>query len=71
MVSGSLDLDFSLPLFVSPLVPTLVLTGAGAPPDRIATARKAGAEVVIAGRARASTRPAPCGSWPTGDTGGC
>lgn len=49
VVSGSLDLDFSLPLFVSPLVPTLVLTGAGAPPDRIATARKAGAEVVIAG----------------------
>lgn len=49
VVSGSLDLDFSLPLFVSPLVPTLVLTGAGAPPDRIATARKAGADVVIAG----------------------
>ncbi|MFD7719557.1 pyrimidine reductase family protein [Streptomyces sp. NPDC059814] len=49
VVSGSLDLDFSLPLFVSPLVPTLVLTGAGAPPDRIAAARAAGAEVVIAG----------------------
>ncbi len=49
VVSGSLDLDFSLPLFVSPLVPTLVLTGAGAPPDRIAAARSAGAEVVLAG----------------------
>ncbi|THA28095.1 pyrimidine reductase family protein [Streptomyces sp. A1277] len=49
VVSGSLDLDFSLPLFVSPLVPTLVLTGAGAPPDRIAAAGKAGADVVIAG----------------------
>lgn len=49
VVSGSLDLDFSLPLFVSPLVPTLVLTGAGAPPDRISAARAAGAEVVIAG----------------------
>ncbi|MET7642129.1 pyrimidine reductase family protein [Streptomyces sp. NPDC005426] len=49
VVSGSLDLDFSLPLFTAPLVPTLVLTGAGAPPDRIAAARKAGAEVVIAG----------------------
>ncbi|THA64906.1 pyrimidine reductase family protein [Streptomyces sp. A0958] len=49
VVSGSLDLDFSLPLFVSPLVPTLVLTGAGAPPDRISAARKAGADVVIAG----------------------
>ncbi|MFJ5845359.1 pyrimidine reductase family protein [Streptomyces sp. NPDC092903] len=49
VVSGSLDLDFSLPLFVSPLVPTLVLTGADAPPDRIAAAREAGAEVVVAG----------------------
>jgi riboflavin biosynthesis pyrimidine reductase len=49
VVSGSLDLDFSLPLFVSPLVPTLVVTGAGAPPDRVAAARSAGAEVVIAG----------------------
>ncbi|MFE7241453.1 pyrimidine reductase family protein [Streptomyces sp. NPDC057580] len=49
VVSGSLDLDFSLPLFVSPLVPTLVVTGAGAPSDRIEAARSAGAEVVIAG----------------------
>ncbi|MFF1837243.1 pyrimidine reductase family protein [Streptomyces sp. NPDC058231] len=49
VVSGSLDLDFSLPLFVSPLVPTLVVTGAGAPPGRIEAARTAGAEVVIAG----------------------
>ncbi|MFF8435466.1 pyrimidine reductase family protein [Streptomyces bacillaris] len=49
VVSGSLDLDFSLPLFTEPLVPTLVVTGSGAPADRIAAARKAGAEVVIAG----------------------
>ncbi|MFD4218164.1 pyrimidine reductase family protein [Streptomyces griseus] len=49
VVTGSMDLDFSLPLFTEPLVPTLVLTGAGAPADRIAAARKAGAEVVIAG----------------------
>jgi 5-amino-6-(5-phosphoribosylamino)uracil reductase len=49
VVTASLDLDFSLPLFTSPLVPTLVLTGAGAAPDRIATAEKAGAQVVIAG----------------------
>ncbi len=49
VVSGSLELDFSLPLFTEPLVPTLVLTGAAAPADRIAAARKAGAEVVIAG----------------------
>lgn len=71
VVSGSLDLDFSLPLFVSPLVPTLLLTGAGAPPDRIAAARRAGAEVVIAGRGPGWTPPGPYGSWPTAVTGGC
>ncbi|MEV7339297.1 pyrimidine reductase family protein [Streptomyces sp. NPDC093544] len=49
IVTASLDLDFSLPLFTSPLVPTLVLTGAGAAPDRVAAAEKAGAQVVIAG----------------------
>ncbi|MDX3529894.1 pyrimidine reductase family protein [Streptomyces sp. ID05-39B] len=49
IVSASLDLDFSLPLFTSPLVPTLILTGAAAAPDRVAAAEKAGAHVVIAG----------------------
>jgi 5-amino-6-(5-phosphoribosylamino)uracil reductase len=49
VVSASLDLDFSLPLFTSPLVPTLLLTGAAAAPDRVATAEKAGVQVVIAG----------------------
>ncbi|MCC5473778.1 pyrimidine reductase family protein [Streptomyces sp. NPDC059680] len=49
VVTASLDLDFSLPLFTSPLVPTLVLTGSGAAPDRVAAAEKAGAKVVIAG----------------------
>ncbi|MFF4500730.1 pyrimidine reductase family protein [Streptomyces sp. NPDC001401] len=49
VVSAGLGLDFSLPLFTSPLVPTLVLTGAAAPPDRVAAAEKAGARVVIAG----------------------
>ncbi|MFJ4832542.1 pyrimidine reductase family protein [Streptomyces sp. NPDC088747] len=49
IVTASLELDFSLPLFVSPLVPTLVLTGAGAPPDRVAAAEKAGVRVLIAG----------------------
>ncbi|MFD0145572.1 MULTISPECIES: pyrimidine reductase family protein [unclassified Streptomyces] len=49
VVSASLDLDFSAPLFTEPLVPTLVLTGAVAPADRVAEAGKAGAEVVIAG----------------------
>ncbi|MER5936309.1 pyrimidine reductase family protein [Streptomyces sp. NPDC001928] len=49
VISASLDLDYDLPLFTSPLVPTLVLTGAAAAPDRKAAAEKAGAQVVIAG----------------------
>ncbi|MFP1624862.1 pyrimidine reductase family protein [Streptomyces sp. 5K101] len=49
VVSASLGLDFSLPLFTEPLVPTLVLTGAAAAPDRIREAEKAGVEVVVAG----------------------
>ena len=55
---ASLDLDFSLPLFTSPLVPTLVLTGAAAAPDRIARGREGGrAGGDRRGRRRASTRP--------------
>ncbi|GAA1374142.1 pyrimidine reductase family protein [Streptomyces beijiangensis] len=49
VVSASLELDFDLPLFAAPLVPTLVLTGASAPRDRVRAAEKAGVEVVIAG----------------------
>ncbi|MFE9453809.1 pyrimidine reductase family protein [Streptomyces sp. NPDC006739] len=49
VVTAGLELDFTLPLFTSPLVPTLILTGAAAAPDRIATAEKAGARVVVAG----------------------
>ncbi|AEY92387.1 hypothetical protein SHJG_7120 [Streptomyces hygroscopicus subsp. jinggangensis 5008] len=49
IVTASLELDFTLPLFTSPLVPTLILTGAAASPDRIAAAERAGAQVVIAG----------------------
>ncbi|MEV5911563.1 pyrimidine reductase family protein [Streptomyces chartreusis] len=49
VISASLDLDFGLPLFTSPSVPTLILTGAAAAPDRMAAAEKAGARVVIAG----------------------
>ncbi|PKV88562.1 pyrimidine reductase family protein [Streptomyces sp. TLI_146] len=49
VVTAALDLDFGLPLFTSPLVPTLILTGAAAPPDRVREAERAGAEVVIAG----------------------
>ncbi|MFC4496398.1 pyrimidine reductase family protein [Streptomyces ovatisporus] len=49
VVSAGLDLDFSLPLFTGPLVPTLLVTGASAPSDRIEAARGAGADVVFAG----------------------
>ncbi|MYS24621.1 Pyrimidine reductase, riboflavin biosynthesis [Streptomyces sp. DvalAA-14] len=49
VVSRRLDLDFSAPLFTAPAVPTLVLTGAGAPDGALAAARAAGARVVVAG----------------------
>ncbi|WP_418959666.1 pyrimidine reductase family protein [Streptomyces tritici] len=49
IVSSSLDLDFSLPLFTAPLVPTLLLTGEAAPAERVAAAERAGARVVTAG----------------------
>lgn len=49
VVTASLDLDFGAPLFTEPLVPTLLLTGAAAPADRVKAAGEAGAQVVIAG----------------------
>ncbi|TDC73963.1 pyrimidine reductase family protein [Streptomyces hainanensis] len=49
VVSASLHLDFSLPLFTEPEVPTLVITGAKAPHARLLAAREAGAEVITAG----------------------
>ncbi|NEW71754.1 pyrimidine reductase family protein [Streptomyces rhizosphaericus] len=49
VVSASLDLDFSRPLFTEPLVPTIVITGATAAEARLEAARAAGAEVVFAG----------------------
>ncbi|MGW7634356.1 pyrimidine reductase family protein [Streptomyces decoyicus] len=49
VVTAGLGLDFTLPLFTEPVVPTLVLTGAGAPADRVAEARAAGVEVLFAG----------------------
>ncbi|MET9412571.1 pyrimidine reductase family protein [Streptomyces klenkii] len=52
IVSAGLDLDFTLPLFREPLVPTIVLTGADAPAERVAAAREAGAEVLVAGEGR-------------------
>jgi len=51
VVSGRLDLDLKLPLFSEPLVPTVVVTCAGAPAEALrATAEVA--EVVIAGEQR-------------------
>lgn len=50
VVTASLELDFSLPLFTAPGVPTLVVTGEEAPAERVALAREAGAEVVFAGK---------------------
>ncbi|MFY1679341.1 pyrimidine reductase family protein [Streptomyces sp. WMMC905] len=49
VVSAGLELDLATPLFGSPLVPTLVLTGAAAPVERIAAVERAGARVVVAG----------------------
>ncbi|NJP65063.1 pyrimidine reductase family protein [Streptomyces spiramenti] len=49
VVSGSLDLDLDAPLFTAPHTPTLLLTGAEAPADRLRAARAAGAVVVTAG----------------------
>lgn len=57
VVTAGMDLDFSLPLFTAPLVPTVVLTGAAAPEGRVAAARAAGAEVVFVGEG-ASVDPA-------------
>lgn len=53
VVTASLDLDLGLPLFAAPLVPTLILTGAGAPAERLAAAREAGVEVLLAGEGAA------------------
>lgn len=53
VVSASLHLDFSLPLFTEPLVPTLVLTGAAAPHHGVVAAEAAGAEVIYAGEGAA------------------
>lgn len=54
VVSASLELDFSAPLFTEPVVPTLVVTGECAPDDRVERARAAGAEVVFAGEGDAA-----------------
>jgi riboflavin biosynthesis pyrimidine reductase len=48
VVSGALNLDFSLPLFTEPLVRTVVLTAESAPAGPLAAARKV-ADVIVAG----------------------
>ncbi|RFU84120.1 pyrimidine reductase family protein [Streptomyces triticagri] len=52
VISAGLDLDFSAPLFTSPLTPTLILTGEKAREDRKKEAEQAGARVVVAGEGR-------------------
>jgi riboflavin biosynthesis pyrimidine reductase len=49
VVSRSLDLDFSAPLFTDAAVPTIVLTCEDAEEERVAAATAAGAEVIAAG----------------------
>ncbi|MGP4002125.1 pyrimidine reductase family protein [Streptomyces sp. 8N706] len=49
VVTASLDLDFSTPLFTEPVVPTIVLTGAAHHAHRADVARAAGADVIVAG----------------------
>lgn len=49
VVSRSMDLDWSMPLFASPAVPTIVLTVSDAPQGQVDAAASAGAEVIAAG----------------------
>jgi riboflavin biosynthesis pyrimidine reductase len=53
VVSAGLELDFAAELFTEPVVPTLLVTGSGAPADRVAQAEQAGAEVIFAGEGSA------------------
>ncbi|WP_042363780.1 pyrimidine reductase family protein [Streptacidiphilus neutrinimicus] len=48
VVSRSLELDLTLPLFTSPRVPTVVVTAEAAPADALAATRRV-ADVVVAG----------------------
>jgi 5-amino-6-(5-phosphoribosylamino)uracil reductase len=51
VVSASLDLDFDSPRYTEARIPTITITVADAPTDRLAAARAAG-EVIIAGEGR-------------------
>lgn len=48
VVSASLELDFNSPLYTDAVTPTITVTCADAPPDRLAMARGAG-EVLVTG----------------------
>jgi riboflavin biosynthesis pyrimidine reductase len=52
VVSASLRLDLSTPLFTEPAVPTIILTTSDAPGDRVDAASEAGADVIAAGTGR-------------------
>ncbi|NUU20109.1 MAG: pyrimidine reductase family protein [Streptomycetaceae bacterium] len=63
IVSRSLDLDFGTPLFTEAVVPTVVLTGPDADPERLAEARKT-ADVIIAGAPETPGAPPASGVDP-------
>lgn len=65
VVSASLDLDFSLPLFSAPSVPTILLTGAAAAPTGSPPPRRPVSGWWSPGTAWASTPPGPYGPSPT------
>jgi riboflavin-specific deaminase-like protein len=49
VITGSVDLDLSGPLFADAVAPTIVLTHADAPADRVRAVEQAGAIVIAAG----------------------
>ena len=71
VVSASLDLDFSLPLFTSPLVPTFVITGAAAPLGPDPRGPGGGGRGAVR-RGRGVRRSGACASrsWPGGASAG-
>lgn len=56
VVTGSVDLDVTAPLFTDAVAPTIVLTTTDAPADRVAAVRGAGGEVVLAGEGAVDLR---------------
>lgn len=52
VVSGRLDLDWTMPLFTEPAVPTIVLTSEAAPQEEVDAASAAGVDVIAAGAGR-------------------